>query len=199
MNWLFPNYVPNLKTFVCPSTQNNVTDASVPTPAVYPTDPSEDWTGIPYVERLHGLSSVVTDLQQIDPNGRVGTFGGTSYEDAAWLNGAWALGLNNVRKTQNTIEGYVYQLDNSSMFPQYNVLGQTGGPSDFWISYDASDPGGVSDPSRPNNDYPDPGDNHGTAGANVIFCDGHAAWVAQKDYLQSWFRGTDEWHAQIAQ
>ena len=196
-NWMYAHYISNLKTFICPSTQNSVSDTSIPTPAVYPTDPSEDWTGISYIDRLHGNGTILPDLQQIAPDGRVGTFGGTSYEMAGWLNGAWALGLDNIRKTQNTVQSYTYQLTNT-VFPQYNFAGQVGGPSDFWIIYDADDPG-LSDPTRPNNDYPDPGDNHGTAGGNVVFCDGHAAWVPQDKYLESWFRGTDEWHAPISQ
>ena len=195
-NWLYPAYISNLKIFICPSTLNSISDTTQPTPAVYPTNPSEDWTGIPYSERLHGNSQIFPDLQQIAPDGRVGTFGGTSYEMAGWLNGAWALGLNNIRKTQNSIQGYTYQLDNSSSFPQFNFLGQVGGPSDFWVLYDADDPG-LSDATRPNNDYPDSGDNHGTAGGNIAFCDAHAAWVPQQNYLASWFRGTDEYHAPV--
>ncbi len=53
------------------------------------------------------------------------------------------------------------------------------------------------DPTRRNEDYPDPGDNHGADGGNVVYCDGHAEWAPQKLYLFKWFRGTDEWHAQI--
>jgi prepilin-type processing-associated H-X9-DG protein len=60
-----------------------------------------------------------------------------------------------------------------------------------WILYDADDPGGAD---RPNQDYPDPGDNHGAEGGNVVFCDGHAEWVPQKKYVGSFIRGTDEFH-----
>ena len=54
-----------------------------------------------------------------------------------------------------------------------------------------------SDPSLQNNDYPDPGDNHGRDGGNIVFCDGRAQWVVQKRYLFSFFRGCDEYHDPI--
>ena len=196
LNWLYPNYVSNLKVFICPSTRNTIDDVHENVPDPYPSNVSEDWTGMKYVERLHGNNFILSDLQQINPGGRLGTSGGHSYEVAGYLNGSWAKGLNNIRKTQTTVMSYTYQL-NSSVFPQYNFAGQvSGGPSEMWVFYDADDPG-FGDGSRPNNDYPDPGDNHGTAGANVTFCDGHVAWVAQKEFLRSWFRGTDEDHVPL--
>ncbi len=33
------------------------------------------------------------------------------------------------------------------------------------------------------NNYPDKTDNHGGAGLNVIYCDGHAGWVSAKKFL----------------
>ena len=196
LNWAFPAYVPNLKTFTCPATQNKLVDSRQPVLAVYPT-PGEDWSGMTYSERLHGNTFIVPDLQQINPDGRVGTSGGTSYEMAGYLHGSWSLNENNVRKTQSTVTGYIYQLDNSGgEFAEFNFLGQAGGPADMWTCYDADDPG-FGDDSRPNNDYPDPGDNHGIRGENVGFCDGHAIWVPRSGYLRSWFRGTDESHQPI--
>ena len=197
LNWLFPNYVSNLKTFVCPSTRNRIEDErTTPVPDINPMA-GDDWTGVIYGERLHGNSFFISDLQQIAPGGRDGTSGGTSYEVAGWLNGAWSRGLANVRKTQQTVVRYTYEQTDSS-FPNINFAGQTGGPADFWILYDADDPG-FGDGNRVNNDYPDPGDNHGIAGANVTFCDGHAEWVTRKNYIKSWYRGTDEDHVAVAE
>ncbi len=196
LNWAFPAYVPNLKSFICPSTLNKIVDDRQPVPAVYPT-PGEDWTGLTYSERLHDNTFIIPDLQQVAPDGRLGTSGGTSYEMAGWLHGSWAGGVNNVRKTHSTVASYIYQQDNSSgPFTALNFKGQSGGPADMWTCYDEDEPG-FGDPTRPNNDYPDPGDNHKTAGANVGFCDGHAIWVPRRDYMRSWFRGTDEWHSSV--
>jgi prepilin-type processing-associated H-X9-DG protein len=74
----------------------------------------------------------------------------------------------------------------NATFPTMNFMGQRGGPSDLFILYDADDKDyTLTDPARRNEDYPDEGDNHGKEGANLIFCDGHAAWVTQKNYLWS--------------
>ena len=63
--------------------------------------------------------------------------------------------------------------------PHRNVaLGLRGaipGPVQTWLMVDADSlfstlPGAI-------NDYPDPGDNHGAAGHNALFADGHAEWV----------------------
>lgn len=194
LNWLFPVYVPNLKTCICPSTLNRIDPTKLPVGAD-PIIPSENWTGLTYSERLHGNSFYISDLQQVAPGGRNGTSGGTSYEVAGWLNGDWGKGLNNTRKTLNASTGYVYQLTNT-IFPEYDFHGQVGGPADMWIFYDEDEPG-IVDSGRPNNDYPDSGDNHGTDGSNVAFCDGHASWVPQRDFMRSWFRGTDESHGSV--
>ena len=78
----------------------------------------------------------------------------------------------------------------------YASAGQYIGPADIWIIYDADDRYST-DPTRLNDNYPDRGDNHGTAGANVVFCDGHAQWIKQRDYLRSFILGTDEYHPPI--
>jgi prepilin-type processing-associated H-X9-DG protein len=127
---------------------------------------------------------------------------GHSWEMAGWLNARQSAGVAGamLRKTQNTVAGHTYRLNNASGgFPQYQFMGQRGGPSDIWVIYEADDKDySGADPTRRNEDYPDPGDNHGTEGGNVVFGDGHSEWVTRKLYLLKWFRGTDEWHGQIA-
>ncbi|MEK7676558.1 MAG: type II secretion system protein [Verrucomicrobiota bacterium] len=197
LNWLFPRYVSNLRSFICPSTRNAVTDVRIQPPAPGPngSDAVND-TGVPYQRRLHDNEFVIADLWNNAAIGRKGT-NGHSYEMAGFLNartGTGSLGTN-IRKTQSSVSRYTYNLFNLS-FPQYNYRSQAGGPSDIWLIYDADDRD-AADATRQNEDYPDPGDNHGVAGGNIIFCDGHAEWVPQKKYLHSFFRGTDEFHAPI--
>ena len=45
VNWLYPQYANNLKVFVCPATQNFITNEPVK------LDPS---TNAAYIQRLHG-------------------------------------------------------------------------------------------------------------------------------------------------
>ena len=153
----------------------------------------------PYQERLHGNTRYLPDMVNNAP-GKNGT-NGHSYEVTGWANARAAGGAAGamIRKTQTVVSGYTYKLNNAGGFPRYNFLGQRGGPSDLWIMYDADDKDySGADQSRRNEDYPDPGDNHGADGGNVVYCDGHAEWVPQKLYLLKWFRGTDEYHDQIA-
>jgi prepilin-type N-terminal cleavage/methylation domain-containing protein/prepilin-type processing-associated H-X9-DG protein len=205
MNWLYPRYVPNAKSFICPATKNSVsTDAwvadsptsAIPSGAVPNNSPNDSGVAY-YQERLHGEARHLPDLLN-NASGKSGT-NYHSYEVAGWINGRQSSGAPGLmlRKTQSVVAGYTYHLNNlAGGFPQYNLLGQRGGPSDIWIIYDADDRLST-DPSRQNEDYPDAGDNHGVDGGNVVFCDGHAEWVPRKLYLWKWFRGTDEWHAQI--
>jgi prepilin-type N-terminal cleavage/methylation domain-containing protein/prepilin-type processing-associated H-X9-DG protein len=200
MNWLFPQHVPNAKSFICPATRNYVRNnnamvVTATTPDPWP--PNESGVS-PYQERLHNNSTYLPDLVNNSTIGK-GFTNGHSYEVAGWINGRQSSGGAGamIRKTQSVVAGYTYHLNNvSGGFSQYNFLGQRGGPADIWIIYDADDRSST-DPSRKNEDYPDAGDNHGTDGGNVVFCDGHAEWVSRKLYLLKWFRGTDEWHDQI--
>ncbi len=200
MNWLFPQYLPAAKSFMCPATKNFVRATNAITIAATLVSPSPVLSGGNfstvqyYADRTHGNSSYLPDLTD-NSAGKNGMLN-HSYENAGYLNAVstGASGGSNVRKTQRTVAGYVYQLYTGN--PQSNFIGQRGGPSDIWLIYDADDRLS-SDPMRQNEDYPDAGDNHGKDGGNVVFCDGHAEWVNRKVYLRAWYRGTDEYHYPI--
>ena len=196
LNWLYPRYVSNVKSFVCPSTKNNISTnrgtifAGLVSPN-YPSGPN-DTPVANYQDRIHGDNTYLVDLID-NADGKNGQTR-HSYEIAGFMN-YWTTGGGagaNVRKTQSMITGWNYRLNNTS-FPQANFFGSRGGPSDIWIIYDADDRL-AADASRQNGDYPDAGDNHGIDGGNVIFCDGHAEWVPRKNYIKSFSKGTDEWH-----
>ena len=198
MNWLYPTYVPTVNLFACPSTKNSVRTNTAPIFAGWAGPRIYDQSGVNlYVDRIHGGSRYVTDLVT-NAVGKEGLYG-SSYEVSGYLNSVIFGGSTNPkggkRKTESACGRYIYQSTT------VDIKGQMGGPSDLWIIYDADDVGYASsgglDPMRKNDNYPDPGDNHGNAGANVVFCDGHAQWVKQKEYLNSFEHGTDEWHPPI--
>ena len=202
LNWLYPQYVSNSKTFLCPSTLHSLNNA-VPQPVLAndpgPSTPND--SGVPtYTERLHDNTTFIPKLCT-NAKGRYDNTNGHSYEVAGYANGRIAVGVpgQHIRKTQTSVLTYTYRLDNSvARFPQYNLLNQNGGPSDLWILYDEDDKDlSGTDWGRRNEDYPDYNDNHRDEGGNVIFCDGHASWIPQKNYLLSYFRGTDEFHEPI--
>jgi prepilin-type N-terminal cleavage/methylation domain-containing protein/prepilin-type processing-associated H-X9-DG protein len=198
MNWLYPNYVSSLKSYTCPSTKNEVRADTLPIVAgmiepPIPTVSVGNESGVPsYAERIHGSGQYVVDLIQ-NAGGKDQQYG-SSYEVSGYLNSYLNTGnnFNNKRKTQRTCDGYTTKI---TQLP-YSAAGQYLGPTDLWIIYDADDKFS-SDPDRQNDNYPDRGDNHGTAGANVVFCDGHAQWIARRFYLRSFILGTDEFHPPI--
>ncbi len=111
------------------------------------------------------FETVIRGLLDNAPNGRaVGE--GHSYEYQGTI--------GDKKKTENLVAGYTIQ----------KLKGWAGvkpGPARVLLLHDADDgkPTGV-------NNYPDAGDNHGATGCNILFCDGHAEWVSQKNYLLVW-------------
>jgi prepilin-type N-terminal cleavage/methylation domain-containing protein/prepilin-type processing-associated H-X9-DG protein len=203
LNWLYPVYLPTLKAFSCPSTVNEVRNAPAPLTATMVAGLKPDGTpkytydqsGVSYyVDRIHGGSTYIPDLTT-NAVGKEGKYG-SSYEVDGYLNSVLTGLVTNPskgkRKTQNICDGYITQL---TQLPATSA-GQRLNPADIWIIYDADDQV-VGDPTRKNDNYPDPGDNHGSAGANFVYCDGHAQWVAQKNYLRNFAIGTDEYHLPI--
>ncbi len=188
LNWLYPNYVSNLKSFTCPSTQNVIgkirfaTSTGMGEPTGLPND-----TGVSYYERIHNNSFYMFDLLNNAPGGRKDT-NGSSYEVAGFLNHLGGPTVN-LRKTLNNIVGYTSNLPELGANHRASL-------SDIWIIYDADDKDySGKDPDRANEDFPDKGDNHGTLGGNVVFCDGHAEFVTRAKYYNRWILGTDELHA----
>lgn len=198
LNWLYPQYVPAGKSFTCPATRNTVpTTNAITFPSGFaPIGGNTVVAGVPadYSDRLHGNTTYIPYLME-NAAGKDAVLG-HSYEVAGFFRGAngssTANGFN-TRKTQNSVNAYTYK--QAQLGTKYNFLGRKASSSDVWIIYDADDPGGAD---RPNQDYPDPGDNHGVEGANVVFADGHAEWVKQTKYVGSFILGTDESHALAA-
>jgi prepilin-type N-terminal cleavage/methylation domain-containing protein/prepilin-type processing-associated H-X9-DG protein len=199
LNWLYP-FIQNLKTFVCPSTQNVVRTnfATIPNFFVGPYTLGGNQSGINfYPDRIHNTDGkYFVDLVNNAPGKFAGN--GHSYEVSGFFNAVvanFATGAV-IRKTEKSIGNYAAKLTQAP----YISAGERLSPTDTWVTYDADDAVPISDPnysSLKNGDYPDPGDNHGSAGGNVSFADGHAEWISQKNYLRSFARGTDEWHAAI--
>lgn len=192
MNWMYPAYISNLKTFICPSTKNAITILNRITPVG--SGPSPIVPGVPdYAERLHDSIFYLYQLRD-NAGGKEGKTG-HSYELAGFFrgaNGTSTAGGTNRRKTQNSVASYTYATVQGGT--KYNYVGIKASPSDVWLIYDADDPE-AGNPARANQDYPDSGDNHGVEGGNVVFADGHAEWISQRKYVGSFIRGTDELHA----
>jgi len=157
VNFLFPAYMPNLKSFICPSTANTVTNEMV----TYAS-------GRRYVK----------DLLDNCPNGRLAGRG-ISYE----VDGAMLLNGTPIKKSERAVNTFV-------LVNNFANRGLRPGPSRIQIIHDADDqfatlPGSI-------NNTPDPTDNHGIAGENVIYCDGHASWVPSKKFIEEYNISNDD-------
>ncbi|MBK9139360.1 MAG: type II secretion system protein [Verrucomicrobia bacterium] len=119
--------------------------------------------------------TLINDLTNNCPAGRFAGRG-HSYE----IFGAMS-NTTGQKKSEQAINSYVLQKD-------FMNRGLRPGPSRVWLFTDADDfntYGGI-------NNYPDKTDNHGEAGANIMFCDGHVEWVSQRQYLNSFNISFDE-------
>ena len=194
LNWLYPHYIPNLKTFICPATHHTVTNN--PKPLSENTwSPSPDQTGLTYAQRLHDNNTFIPQLQEMAEDNAWGNYDvprkagpGHSYEVSGFMNAR-------LRKTQTSMAAYVYHnnvsYDVKGVMQTFKLSGTTGSPCKIWIIYDGDDAityGGRTS----NNDYPDSVDNHGAYGGNIIFCDGHAEWVRAARYPEMFAYGTEE-------
>lgn len=152
VNYLFPAYAPSLKTFLCPCTQNTVSNETV----------------------VVSGRTLVKDLTNNCPLGRLAGRG-YSYEIFGSMSNA-----SGQKKSEQAINTYTLSVN-------YPNRGMKPGTSRVWLFTDADD----APPGRFNN-YPDASDNHRAAGANVMFCDGHAEWIPLRSYLSSFNLSFDE-------
>jgi len=194
LNWLYPRYIPSLRSFICPATRHSVTN-NPQSLARNGWRPAPDQTGFSYEQRLHDGNTFIPELQRMASDGAFGGYDapnragrGHSYEVSGFLNAS-------IRKTQSTVAAYVYQNDLSynvcGKVMEFKLKGSTGSPSRIWLIRDGDDAIPCPSGRTSNNDYPDWVDNHGAEGANVIYCDGHAAWVRQAAFPENFAYGTE--------
>jgi prepilin-type N-terminal cleavage/methylation domain-containing protein len=100
---------------------------------------------------------------------------GVSYEINAFMN--WT-----TRKTEASVSRWQHK----SL--AFGLKNQIYGPSDIYLIFDGDRQG----PGAMNN-YPDPNDNHGASGVNMVMCDGSTKWVkGGKPYLLAYEISQDE-------
>jgi hypothetical protein len=161
LNWLYPNYVKAVGSFICPSTQNFIR-----------SKPS-DWqvnAAAPNGQFLFDLANNSVNLKD----------NGDSYEVFGVFR-AYPTEGSGRKKTEKEVLGH--EVKNYS-----GALGAKPGPAGYFLIMDgddnSSDPNAA--PNNPNNNWPDPGNNHGATGTCANFCDGHAEFIPLKHFLNVW-------------
>jgi len=180
LNWLYPNYIKSVGVFTCPAANNFIrTDERLRT-----TETSAE-----YIERLHGNNVTLNDLK-VQAGTKTGP--GPSYELFGYMNCdgtpittersvTFGKRRDGILKTEKTTARYVHQ--NRA----FGLQGQVFGPSHIWLirEQDIAFVGAI-------NNYPDPIDNHGAAGENVLCCDGHVEFVKPRSFVFEYERAQDE-------
>jgi len=161
LNWMYPNYVPGLRSFICPNTLNHVRTNG-------------------FVDPLTGRLGLV-DLQDV-ARARWST-NGYSYELYGFMGAVDPASPSHVAKTADNVLTYVHRN------VTFGLRGVTPGPAAIWLFVDADDGPSVGPGNRPlvppaRNDYPDKWDNHYGDGYNAVFCDGHAEWIRGKEFVR---------------
>lgn len=165
-SWMYPNYIRNLKSFICPDTEN----------FIRPTNQFRNWLGN---LTLYDVSYFAGSKRAIP---------GGSYELFGWWGAAGKAPPITKRKTQENVQSWKYQAASAYSYMQ-KYLGDKAGPNRAILFLD-----GDSGFSGTRNNIPDPIDNHGVDGGNISFCDGHVEFVSARPdskYITVIYLGTD--------
>jgi prepilin-type N-terminal cleavage/methylation domain-containing protein/prepilin-type processing-associated H-X9-DG protein len=172
LSWLYPHYIPALKSFICPSTHNFIQDSKLS---------DHNAQGIIYDLMIKAGGKVAGSAPEpLDSN----NLHGHSYEQFSSFYDIPTF----TRKTQTTVLTYRNKVADRP---------DPGGPAFIALIIDQmeqhTDGGNMVWPYQ---NCPNQWNNHGHDGGNVIFCDGHASWVGYKrwkamitssdDYPDSW-------------
>jgi prepilin-type N-terminal cleavage/methylation domain-containing protein len=167
LNWLYP-YVKAYGTFVCPGTQNFIRDIWTPFAAA-PNGRYNNDLG----DNAINLSSEGDSYEVFGVFGPIPADGGLGNK-------------NGHKKTEKEVL-------NREIYNYTPAIGSKPGASAFFVISDGDDNSGLpnAQPNNPNNNWPDPGNNHGTDGSCFVFCDGHAAFIPLKKWMDVWNLAND--------
>lgn len=185
LGFLFPKYLKSKNVAICPSTQNYIDDAPLPGPLrkYYP-----DGDHLPSDLTIQAANSGPTN--------------GSSYEILGWysmgdwldgtkingfLAGTWdhqmAMDPWDPRSREGKTSNYTSEV--------VKVAGRLKHADKTLLVIDSDHDPATQDPvSGRINNWPDPGNNHGAAGYNFGFGDGHVAFVQRgPDIIRTWCDG----------
>jgi prepilin-type N-terminal cleavage/methylation domain-containing protein len=163
--WLYPTYVNNANSFICPDTQNFIRTTQY----------------VNTVKSVYGVSYQYTELRDLAENyiAKNKLLGpGSSYELFGWW--GYSDNINSTTfpsaiKTKANVMSWTFHWYSTYNYIRGTYIGIPAGPSRACLYLDEDN---AYLNSR--NNIPDPIDNHGADGGCVSFCDGHAEFVKAK-------------------
>lgn len=162
LTYLYPRYIPTLRSFNCPSTKHSIRSEYL----VAKRTPTGELTG----EQVPGDLIVLASGA---------TLNGLSYEVFGLFTGS---SITSPKKTEQRINSFTIRANHPTLA---NVKLS---PSVVFLMVDSDT--GSREPvvsSQPgNSNYPDAEDNHGKDGSNMNFCDGHAEYVKRTRWMDVW-------------
>ena len=162
LNWLMPlSYVKNVKSAICPGTKNFIREVWT----VY--KPGANGNLLPQGRYIDDLTDNAVNT----------TVNRTSYE----VFGNLTVSGVTRKKSERNVTG-------RRMETYTPMIGGVTGPAQIMMIADADDTATDpnSSPNNKNNNWPDPGNNHGSDGTCFEFCDGHASFIPLKKFLEVW-------------
>ncbi len=180
---LIPSYIKGANVGICPSTENYIR------PDVY----------LNYNVALatYGSTTVLTDTTQCAPDRSFAP--GTSYEIFGWYSGNTIFPDGTVMSTaQRTTNDWLALKPGDWGYNAYNDtaasltysvpkrLGHMKMPQNTILVLDSDQDPGTTDAQGNTNNWPDPHNNHGRAGVNIGFADGHVAFVLPSNLIKTY-------------
>jgi len=164
--WAYP-YIRNVKSFICPSTQNFIRTTN-------------------FYRNTRTMEVGLYDLSRYA--GSKLNVPGSSYE----VFGFWGYSYQNTypvaRKTRANVQSWIYHYPSTYPYCK-GWMGSPANPGRACMFLD-----GDSGYAGTRNNIPDSVDNHGADGGNVSFCDGHTEFVSAKPnskYITMIYLATD--------
>jgi hypothetical protein len=165
LNHLYPDYLPELRSFTCAATQNFIRPSLTQ---------SNSHTGDEeLVDLARSASGPTGPGSSYEVFGFMNYNGGTSTRlktRTGWIDAA------GIKKSIQNVQSYPHKHET------FGLKDSIFGPSDIWLILDAD----------AINNFPDERDNHGSAGGNVGHCDGSVRWIRRADYRRAYEISQDE-------